>query len=278
MYAPREQRVLDQYLKEISQIPLLEADEEVELARRIRLGDETALDQLTRANLRFVVSVAKKYQGHGLTLTDLINEGNYGLMIAARRFDETRGFKFISYAIWWIRQAIFNAITGQGRLVRLPHNRANTISRMRKSRARLYQLHERPPSAEEIAEDIGVTVDEVLMGMQYAAQHVSMDAPVGDEDDHTLLDVMADGGGESPDEPLVENSVRVEIENALNRLKPREAEIVRLYYGIGLEKSLTLDEISERVGISAERVRQLKERALRRLRWQCVPSMLSLQE
>lgn len=270
MHAPREQRVLDQYFQEIGSIPLLTPDDEVELARRIRAGDEEALAELTRANLRFVVSVAKKYQGHGLSLTDLINEGNYGLMVAARRFDETRGFKFISYAIWWIRQAILSAITGEGRLVRLPHNRASTITKMRRARARLYQLHERQPTAEEIAAEIDVSVEDVRLGMQYAAHHLSVDAPFADEEEQTLLDVLADEQSESPDEALDGASIKIELQHVLNRLNPREAEVVRLYYGIDIEKPMTLDEISQRIGVSAERVRQIKERALRRLRWQYV--------
>ncbi len=267
MYAPREQRVLDQYFNEISRIPLLTPEEEVELARRIRAGDEEALAQLTRANLRFVVSVAKKYQGNGLSLTDLINEGNYGLMVAAKRFDETRGFKFISYAIWWIRQAILSAITGEGRLVRLPHNRANTISKMRRARSRLYQLHERQPTPEEIAAEIGVPVEDVVLGMQLATHHLSMDAPFSEKEEQTLLDVLPDNHSELPDERLVDASLKVELENVLNRLHPREAKVVRQYFGIGMEKPMTLDEISESIGVSAERVRQIKERALRRIRW-----------
>ncbi|HET6567383.1 MAG TPA: RNA polymerase sigma factor RpoD/SigA [Rhodothermales bacterium] len=270
MIVPRDQRVLDQYFQEISRIPLLSPDEEVDLARRIHEGDEEALDALTRANLRFVVSVAKKYQGHGLSLTDLINEGNYGLMVAARRFDEKRGFKFISYAIWWIRQAILSAITGEGRLVRLPHNRASTITKMRRARSRLYQIHERQPTADEIAEEIGVSVDDVLLGMQYAAHHLSMDAPFAAEEEQTLLDVLPDEQSVSPDEALDGASVKIELEQVLNRLNPREAEVVRLYFGIDVEKALTLDEISKHIGVSAERVRQIKERALRRLRWQYV--------
>lgn len=268
MFAPREQRVLDQYFNEISRIPLLTPEEEVDLAQRIRSGDEEALDKLTRANLRFVVSVAKKYQGNGLLLTDLINEGNYGLMVAARRFDETRGFKFISYAIWWIRQAILSAITGEGRLVRLPHNRANTITKMRRARSRLYQMHERQPTPEEIAAEIGVPVDDVVLGMQLAAHHLSMDAPYSSAEEQTLLDVLPDNFSESPDEKLVDDSLKIELESVLNRLNEREAQVVRLYFGIGLEKPMTLDDISKEIGVSAERVRQIKERALRRLRWQ----------
>lgn len=267
-YAPREQRVLDQYFLEIGRIGLLTADEEVELARLIRQGDEDALERLTRANLRFVVTVAKKYQGHGLSLTDLINEGNYGLMVAARRFDETRGFKFISYAIWWIRQAILSAITGEGRLVRIPHNRSNTLTKVRRARTKLYQIHERQPTAEEIAEEIGVPVDDVRLGLLLAANHLSMDAPHDGEDEHTLLDLLPDQGAVSPDETLVGDSLRIEVGAVLGRLNAREAEIVRLYYGIDADRAHTLDEISAAVGVSAERVRQIKEKAIRRMRWQ----------
>ena len=266
MYVPRQQRMLDQYLQEIGQIPLLTPDEEVDLARRIKQGDQTALHKLTRANLRFVVSVAKKYQGQGLSLSDLINEGNYGLIKAAQRFDETRGFKFISYAVWWIRQAILQALAEQSRVVRLPLNRIGTISKIRKTSARLAQKHERPPNIEELAKELEVDVEKIREAMQHTGRHLSMDAPFNDEDDNSLLDVLPDEEDHSPDDTLLDESVKIDIERALSLLHPREAEITRLYFGIGREHPLTLEEIGQRFGLTRERVRQIKEKALRKLR------------
>ena len=266
MYVPRQQRMLDQYLQEIGQIPLLTPDEEVEYARRIKQGDQEALHKLTRANLRFVVSVAKKYQGQGLSLADLINEGNYGLIKAAQRFDETRGFKFISYAVWWIRQAILQALAEQSRVVRLPLNRIGTISKIRKMSARLAQEHERAPNIEELAKELDIDVEKVREAMQHTGRHLSMDAPFNDDDDNSLLDVLPDEEDTSPDEILLDESLKIDIERALNMLHPREAEITRLYFGIGREHPLTLEEIGQRFGLTRERVRQIKEKALRKLR------------
>ena len=266
MYVPRQQRMLDQYLQEIGQIPLLTPDQEVELARRIKQADQDALHRLTRANLRFVVSVAKKYQGQGLSLADLINEGNYGLIKAAQRFDETRGFKFISYAVWWIRQAILQALAEQGRVVRLPLNRIGTISKIRKTSARLAQEHERAPNLEELANELEIDVEKVREAMQHTGRHLSMDAPFNEDDDNSLLDVLPSDEGISPDDSLLDESVKIDIERALSLLHPREAEITRLYFGIGREHPLTLEEIGQRFGLTRERVRQIKEKALRKLR------------
>ena len=266
MYVPRQQRMLDQYLQEIGQIPLLTPDEEVDLARRIKQADQDALHRLTRANLRFVVSVAKKYQGQGLSLADLINEGNYGLIKAAQRFDETRGFKFISYAVWWIRQAILQALAEQSRVVRLPLNRIGTISKIRKTSARLAQEHERAPNLEELANELEIDVEKVREAMQHTGRHLSMDAPFNEDDDNSLLDVLPSDEGISPDDSLLDESVKIDIERALSLLHPREAEITRLYFGIGREHPLTLEEIGQRFGLTRERVRQIKEKALRKLR------------
>ena len=266
MYVPRQQRMLDQYLQEIGQIPLLTPDEEVELARRIKQGDQDSLHRLTRANLRFVVSVAKKYQGQGLSLADLINEGNYGLIKAAQRFDDTRGFKFISYAVWWIRQAILQALAEQSRVVRLPLNRIGTISKIRKTSAKLAQSHERAPNIEELAKELDIDVEKVREAMQHTGRHLSMDAPFNDDDDNSLLDVLPDDEDTSPDEMLLDESLKIDIERALSMLHPREAEITRLYFGIGREHPLTLEEIGQRFGLTRERVRQIKEKALRKLR------------
>ncbi|MFO8232387.1 MAG: RNA polymerase sigma factor RpoD/SigA [Longimonas sp.] len=266
MYVPREQRMLDQYLQEIGKIDLLEAEEEVELARRIKQGDEEALHELTRANLRFVVSVAKKYQGQGLSLSDLINEGNYGLIKAAKRFDETRGFKFISYAVWWIRQAILQALAEQSRVVRLPLNRIGVISKIRKASARLQQEYERKPNIEELADELEIEPKKVREALQHTSRHLSVDAPFNDEDDNSLLDVLPDEESDSPDDEMLGESVKIDIERALNMLEDREAEITRLYFGIGREHPLTLEEIGKRFGLTRERVRQIKEKALRKLR------------
>ena len=266
MYVPRQQRMLDQYLQEIGQIPLLSPEKEVELARRIKEGDRKALHELTRANLRFVVSLAKKYQGQGLSLADLINEGNYGLIKAAQRFDETRGFKFISYAVWWIRQAILQALAEQSRVVRLPLNRIGTISKIRKTSAKLAQIHERAPNFEELAMELGVDVEKIREAMQHTGRHLSMDAPFNDDDENSLLDVLPHEDSLSPDETLMDESLKIDIERALSMLHPREAEITRLYFGIGREHPLTLEEIGQRFNLTRERVRQIKEKALRKLR------------
>lgn len=266
MFVPRQQRMLDQYLQEIGRIPLLKPEQEVSLAQRIHVGDQEALNTLTRANLRFVVSVAKKYQGQGLSLADLINEGNYGLIKAAQRFDETRGFKFISYAVWWIRQSILQALAEQSRVVRLPLNRIGTISKIRKTSARLSQEHERPPNIEELAEELDIDAHKIREALQHTGRHLSMDAPFNEDDDNSLLDIFSDDEDVSPDEPLLKDSIKVDIENALDLLSTREAEITRLYFGIGREHPMTLEEIGERFGLTRERVRQIKEKALRKLR------------
>ena len=266
MYVPRRQRMLDQYFLEIGQIALVSAEEEADLARRIKQGDQGALLKLTRANLRFVVSVAKKYQGYGLHLTDLINEGNYGLIKAATRFDETRGFKFISYAVWWIRQAILQALAEQSRVVRLPLNRIGTISKIRKTSARLAQEHERTPTFEEVAAELGIDVEKVCEGIQHTGHPLSMDAPMGEDDDNTLLDLLTSDGGIAPDDSLLGESVKIDIARALSLLKPREAEILRLYFGLDRERPMTLDEVGQHFSLTCERVRQIKETALRKLR------------
>ncbi len=266
MYVPRQQRMLNQYLHEIGQISLLIPQEEVGLARRIKQGDQEALHRLTRANLRFVVSVAKKYQGQGLSLSDLINEGNYGLIKAAQRFDETRGFKFISYAVWWIRQAILQALAEQSRVVRLPLNRISTISKIRKTSARLAQQHERAPNLEELADELEIGIEKVREAMQHTGRHLSMDAPFNDNDDNSLLDVLPSDEDISPDDSLLDESLKIDVERALSLLYAREAEITRLYFGIGREHPLTLEEIGQRFGLTRERVRQIKEKALRKLR------------
>ena len=266
MYVPRTQQMLDQYLHEIGQTPLLTAEQEVELAQRIKEGDDEALHQMVRANLRFVVSVAKKYQGQGLTLSDLINEGNYGLIKAAKRFDETRGFKFISYAVWWIRQAILQALAEQARTVRLPLNRIGTISKIRKASARLAQTYKRPPNVEELAAELDLPAKKIEDALRHQARSLSMDAPFGEDDENSLLDVLADGADERPDERMLDESVRRDVERALATLDPREAEITRLYFGIGRETPMTLEEIGTEYELTRERVRQIKEKALRKLR------------
>ncbi|MEM6287981.1 MAG: RNA polymerase sigma factor RpoD/SigA [Bacteroidota bacterium] len=266
MYVPRSQRMLDQYLQEIGKISLLTAEDEVRLTKRIKEGDAEALHQMVRANLRFVVSVAKKYQGQGLTLSDLINEGNYGLIKAAQRFDETRGFKFISYAVWWIRQAILQALAEQSRVVRLPLNRIGTISKIRKASARLAQTYKRPPNVEELAEELELPPAKIRDALRHQARHLSMDAPFGEEDDNSLLDVLEDAGDVLPDEALLGESIKIDIERALATLAPREAEITRLYFGIGRETPMTLEEIGQEYELTRERVRQIKEKALRKLR------------
>ncbi len=266
MHVPRQQRLLDYYLKEIGQISLLKADEEVDLAQRIRNGEIEALHKLVRSNLRFVVSVAKKYQGQGLSLSDLINEGNYGLLKAASRFDETRGFKFISYAVWWIRQSILQALAEQSRVVRLPLNRIGTISKIRKTTARLSQELKRAPSVDEVAGALGMEPNKIRDALKHALQHVSMDAPLSEDDDTSLLDRLEETDHAPPDDFLMGESVRIDVERALVSLAPREAEITRLYFGIGHAQPMNLEEIGKQFGLTRERVRQIKEKALRRLR------------
>ncbi|MGB1075696.1 MAG: sigma-70 family RNA polymerase sigma factor [Flavobacteriales bacterium] len=264
----RETASLDKYLQEIGRVDLITAEEEVELARRIKQGDQVALEKLTKANLRFVVSVSKQYQNQGLSLPDLINEGNLGLIKAAQRFDETRGFKFISYAVWWIRQSILQALAEQSRIVRLPLNKIGSINKINKAFARLEQEFERPPTAAELAETLDMTLDEVKQSMKNAGRHVSMDAPLKDGDDSssTMYDVMRTGDTPSPDTDLMNESLRKEIERSLRTLTPREGDVVRLYFGLNGEHPMTLEEIGERFDLTRERVRQIKEKAIRRLK------------
>ncbi|HQX03681.1 MAG TPA: RNA polymerase sigma factor RpoD/SigA, partial [Flavobacterium sp.] len=229
----RETASLDKYLQEIGKVDLITADEEVELAQRIKAGDQRALEKLTKANLRFVVSVAKQYQNQGLTLPDLINEGNLGLIKAAQRFDETRGFKFISYAVWWIRQSILQALAEQSRIVRLPLNKIGSINKINKMYALLEQSNERPPSAEEIAKELDMTVNDVKESMKNSGRHLSMDAPLVEGEDSNLYDVLRSGESPNPDRELIHESLRTEIERSLETLTPREADVVRLYFGLG---------------------------------------------
>jgi len=262
----RETASLDKYLQEIGKVDLITAEEEVELAQKIRAGDENALDKLTKANLRFVVSVAKQYQNQGLTLPDLINEGNLGLIKAARRFDETRGFKFISYAVWWIRQSILQALAEQSRIVRLPLNKIGSINKINKMYAFLEQANERVPSAEEIAKELDMTISDVKESMKNSGRHVSMDAPLVEGEDSNLYDVLRSGESPNPDKNLLHESLRTEIERALETLTPREADVVRLYFGLGEKHAMTLEEIGETFDLTRERVRQIKEKAIRRLK------------
>ena len=262
----RESKSLDKYLQDISKIQLITADEEVELAQKIRKGDQQALDKLTTANLRFVVSVAKQYQNQGLTLPDLINEGNAGLVKAAKRFDETRGFKFISYAVWWIRQAILQALAEQSRIVRLPLNKIGSINKINKAYAFLEQTHERPPSAEEIANNLDLTLNDVKQSMKISGRHVSMDAPLREGETSTLYDVVNANESPRPDLNLMKDSLNTEVNRALNMLSEKEAEVIRNYYGISIAHPKSLEEIGEAFGLTRERVRQIKEKAIRRLR------------
>ena len=264
----RETASLDKYLQEIGRVDLITADEEVELARKIQAGDKAALERLTKANLRFVVSVAKQYQNQGLSLPDLINEGNVGLIKAAKRFDEKRGFKFISYAVWWIRQSILQALAEQARIVRLPLNKIGTINKINRAFSELEQQLERPPSAEELAEFLDVSVNDVRQSVQNTGRHVSMDAPLveGDESSSSMYDVLPNDGMPTPERNLMMDSLRKEIERSLSTLTLREGDVVRLYFGLNGLQPLTLEEIGERFDLTRERVRQIKEKAIRRLK------------
>ncbi|AKQ45599.1 sigma-70 family RNA polymerase sigma factor [Rufibacter immobilis] len=262
----RESQSLDKYLQEIGKVDLLTPDEEVTLAQRIREGDQFALEKLTKANLRFVVSVAKQYQNQGLSLGDLINEGNLGLIKAAKRFDETRGFKFISYAVWWIRQSILQALAEQSRIVRLPLNRVGSLNKISKSFSELEQKFEREPSPEEIAEVLELTTAEVVDTLKISGRHVSVDAPFVQGEENRLLDVLENEDEESPDTGLMNDSLRKEVQRALSTLTKREADVITLYFGLNGEHSLTLEEIGEKFNLTRERVRQIKEKAIRRLR------------
>ncbi|MCE2495754.1 MAG: sigma-70 family RNA polymerase sigma factor [Flavobacteriales bacterium] len=262
----RETASLDKYLQEIGKVDLITAEEEVELARKIKQGDQRALEKLTKANLRFVVSVAKQYQNQGLTLPDLINEGNLGLIKAAQRFDETRGFKFISYAVWWIRQSILQALAEQSRIVRLPLNKIGSINKINKAYAQLEQEHERQPSAEEIGNMLEMSENDVKESMRNSGRHVSMDAPLVDGEDSNLYDVLRSAESPNPDADLLNESLRTEIERSLTTLTPREADVIRLYFGLSGQHPMTLEEIGETFDLTRERVRQIKEKAIRRLK------------
>ena len=262
----RETASLDKYLQEIGKVELITAEEEVELAQKIKAGDQRALEKLTKANLRFVVSVAKQYQNQGLTLPDLINEGNLGLIKAAQMFDETRGFKFISYAVWWIRQSILQALAEQSRIVRLPLNKIGSINKINKAYASLEQAHERPPSAEEIAGKLEMSEMDVKESMRNSGRHVSMDAPLVEGEDSNLYDVLNSSDSPNPDDDLMVDSLRTEIERSLTTLTPREGDVIRLYFGLNGQHPLTLEEIGEKFDLTRERVRQIKEKAIRRLK------------
>lgn len=261
----RESASLDKYLQEIGREELVSVDEEVELAGRIRNGDRAALEKLTRANLRFVVSVAKQYQNQGLSLPDLINEGNLGLIKAAEKFDETRGFKFISYAVWWIRQSILQALAEQSRIVRLPLNQVGSLNKINKAYQRFEQEHERRPSAEELAEELDIPVDKIADTLKMSGRHVSMDAPFQDGEDNSLMDVMVNTDSPNADRALINESLQREIERALSTLTQREADILRSFFGIGVPEK-TLEEIGAELNLTRERVRQIKEKAIRRLK------------
>ena len=262
----RESQSLDKYLQEIGREELITAEMEVELAQKIKQGDQIALEKLTKANLRFVVSVAKQYQNQGLTLPDLINEGNLGLIKAAQRFDETRGFKFISYAVWWIRQSILQALAEQSRIVRLPLNQVGSLNKINKAFSRLEQEFERPPSSDELATALELTEEKVKDTMKISGRHVSVDAPFVDGEDNSLLDVMVNNDSPKADLELMRESLQREIERSLSTLNDREKDVVMLFFGIGKKHGLTLEEIGSKFDLTRERVRQIKEKAIRRLR------------
>ncbi|HRE74278.1 MAG: RNA polymerase sigma factor RpoD/SigA [Flavobacteriales bacterium] len=262
----RESQSLDKYLQEIGKEELITAEEEVSLAQRIKKGDQRALEKLTRANLRFVVSVAKQYQNQGLTLPDLINEGNLGLIKAAQRFDETRGFKFISYAVWWIRQSILQALAEQSRIVRLPLNQVGSLNKINKAFSKLEQEFERPPSAEELANVLDIPEDKIADTMRVSGRHVSVDAPFVEGEDNSLLDVLVNNDSPRADQTLMSESLQREIERSLSTLTERERDVIKLFFGIGMNHGLTLEEIGAKFDLTRERVRQIKEKAIRRLR------------
>ena len=263
----RESQSLEKYLQEIGKVDLLTPEEEVDLAKRIKQGDQIALEKLTKANLRFVVSVAKQYQNQGLSLSDLINEGNLGLIKAAQRFDETRGFKFISYAVWWIRQSILQALAEQSRIVRLPLNKVGSLNKINKAFSELEQAYEREPSPEELAEILEISTDEVETTLGVAARHVSMDAPFVEGEDNSLLDVLENTTLPGTDSHLeYADSLRREIERSLGTLTDRQADVIKLYFGIGVEHPLSLEDIGDKFGLTRERVRQIKDKAINKLR------------
>ncbi len=257
---------LDRYMHEINAIPLLAPQEEVDLARRIRRGDHLALEKLTKANLRFVVSVAKQYQNQGLSLADVINEGNLGLMKAATRFDESRGFKFISYAVWWIRQSILQALAEQSRIVRIPLNRIGIICKIEKTLANLAQTYEREPTEQELAQALHRSTTEIADLLRHNGKQISLDTPLDESEENKLIDILETHELAPPDETLLRESLDKEIAQSLNTLEPREAEVIRLYFGLGIERPLTLEEIGLKIQLTRERVRQIKEKALQRLR------------
>jgi RNA polymerase primary sigma factor len=263
----RESQSLEKYLQEIGKVDLLTPEEEVDLAKRIKQGDQIALEKLTKANLRFVVSVAKQYQNQGLSLSDLINEGNLGLIKAAQRFDETRGFKFISYAVWWIRQSILQALAEQSRIVRLPLNKVGSLNKINKAFSELEQAYEREPSPEELADILEISTDEVETTLGVAARHVSMDAPFVEGEDNSLLDVLENTTMPGTDSHLeYADSLRREIERSLGTLTDRQADVIKLYFGIGVEHPLSLEDIGDKFGLTRERVRQIKDKAINKLR------------
>jgi RNA polymerase primary sigma factor len=263
----RESQSLEKYLQEIGKVDLLTPEEEVDLAKRIKQGDQIALEKLTKANLRFVVSVAKQYQNQGLSLSDLINEGNLGLIKAAQRFDETRGFKFISYAVWWIRQSILQALAEQSRIVRLPLNKVGSLNKINKAFSELEQQYEREPSAEELADQLEISSDEVETTLGVAARHVSMDAPFVEGEDNSLLDVLENNSMPGTDTHLeYADSLRREIERSLSTLTDRQADVIKLYFGIGCEHPMSLEDIGDKFGLTRERVRQIKDKAINKLR------------
>lgn len=265
-YTNRESQSLDKYLHDIGKVDLINADQEINLAARIKKGDQAALETLTKANLRFVVSVAKQYQNQGLSLGDLINEGNLGLIKAAKRFDETRGFKFISYAVWWIRQSILQALAEQSRIVRLPLNRVGALGKIGRAYSNLEQEFGREPSAAELADELEMDISEITDALRISGRHVSMDAPFAQGDENRLIDVIENDQMPNPDFALISESLKSEIERALSTLSEREAEVLKLYFGLNEEHSLTLEEIGEKFNLTRERVRQIKEKAIRRLR------------
>lgn len=265
-FTSRETKSLDKYLQDIGKVDLLTADDEIDLARRIKDGDEPALERLVKANLRFVVSVAKQYQNQGLTLVDLISEGNLGLIKAAKRFDETRGFKFISYAVWWIRQSILQALAEQSRIVRLPLNRVGALNKIGKAFNELEQQLEREPSSDELAEALDMDKLELAGALKIAGRHVSVDAPMSDGENSKLLDILTSSESPDPDHTLMDESLRNEIDSTLSQLTPKESEVIKLYFGFNNEHPMTLEEIGEKFNLTRERVRQIKEKALRRLR------------
>jgi RNA polymerase primary sigma factor len=263
----RDTPSLDKYLQEIGRVDLISPEEEVVLAKRIRAGETEALRKLVKANLRFVVSVAKQYQNQGISLPDLINEGNLGLMKAAQRFDETRGFKFISYAVWWIRQAILQALAEQSRIVRLPVNKIGSINRINRAFAKLEQNYEREPSSQEIAELLEMVPEDVKDALKTNGRTVSMDAPISGEEDNNMYDVLQSSETPSPDRNLINESLAYEIERALNTLSSRESKVLKLYFGLGLKHPYTLEEIGEELNLTRERVRQIKEKAIKRIQF-----------